>query len=116
MKKVFILTEGGENKGFGHITRCTSLYQAFEEKGIIPEFIVINVKFVLLKLLHKFKRFPIQNTQMFKIFLNTFIIIFLNLNKYQSKIIMVIEYARHGARAPVGHLFDRNVYKNEYSG
>ena len=40
MKKVIILTEGGENIGFGHITRCTSLYQAFEEKGIIPEFIV----------------------------------------------------------------------------
>jgi len=40
MKKVFILTEGGENIGFGHITRCTALYQAFEEKGIIPKFIV----------------------------------------------------------------------------
>ena len=38
--KVFILTEGGENIGFGHITRCTSLYQVFEEKGITPEFIV----------------------------------------------------------------------------
>lgn len=38
--KVFILTEGGRNIGFGHITRCTSLYQAFQEKGITPEFIV----------------------------------------------------------------------------
>ncbi|HQI42370.1 MAG TPA: UDP-2,4-diacetamido-2,4,6-trideoxy-beta-L-altropyranose hydrolase [Ignavibacteriaceae bacterium] len=38
--KVFILTEGGKNIGFGHITRCTALYQAFEERGIIPKFIV----------------------------------------------------------------------------
>ncbi len=38
--RVFILTEGSSNIGFGHITRCTSLYQAFKEKGIIPEFIV----------------------------------------------------------------------------
>lgn len=38
--KVFILTEGGRNMGFGHITRCTALYQAFEERGIIPKFIV----------------------------------------------------------------------------
>ena len=33
MKKVIILTEGGKKVGFGHITRCISLYQAFEEKG-----------------------------------------------------------------------------------
>lgn len=37
--KVFILTEGGRNIGFGHITRCTALYQAFEERGIISKFI-----------------------------------------------------------------------------
>ena len=30
--KVFIITEGGKDIGFGHITRCFSLYQAFEEK------------------------------------------------------------------------------------
>lgn len=35
--KFFIITEGSKNKGFGHITRCLSLYQAFEEKEIIPE-------------------------------------------------------------------------------
>lgn len=38
--RVFIVTEGSANKGFGHITRCTSLYQAFKEKGVLPEFIV----------------------------------------------------------------------------
>ena len=38
--KVFIITEGSSNIGFGHITRCTSLYQAFEEKGILPIFLI----------------------------------------------------------------------------
>ena len=38
--KVFILTEGGSVYGFGHITRCLSIYQAFLEKGITPQFII----------------------------------------------------------------------------
>lgn len=38
--RVLIITEGSISVGFGHITRCTSLYQAFEEMGITPEFIV----------------------------------------------------------------------------
>ena len=38
--KVFIFTEGSKNIGFGHITRCLSLYQAFEEYNIHPKFIV----------------------------------------------------------------------------
>jgi len=37
---VFIITEGGKNIGFGHITRCLSLYQAFQERGIKPKFII----------------------------------------------------------------------------
>lgn len=37
---VFILTEGGKNAGLGHITRCTSIYQAFEEVGIQSNFVV----------------------------------------------------------------------------
>ena len=38
--EVCILTEGGYDIGFGHVVRCMSLYQAFEEKGITPEFVV----------------------------------------------------------------------------
>lgn len=34
--KVTIITEGFQNTGYGHITRCISLYQAFEEKNIFP--------------------------------------------------------------------------------
>lgn len=40
MKKIAIVTEGGKEKGFGHITRCLSLYQAFEERGVVPNFII----------------------------------------------------------------------------
>ena len=38
--KVCILTEGGENIGFGHITRCTAIYQALQERAIQPIFII----------------------------------------------------------------------------
>ena len=38
--KAFIITEGGRNIGFGHITRCISLYQAFEIRELLPELIV----------------------------------------------------------------------------
>lgn len=38
--KVYIITEGNSTVGFGHISRCTSLYDAFKEKGIIPTFII----------------------------------------------------------------------------
>lgn len=38
--KVFILTEGGKNIGFGHITRCRGLYDALKEIGITPLLVV----------------------------------------------------------------------------
>jgi UDP-2,4-diacetamido-2,4,6-trideoxy-beta-L-altropyranose hydrolase len=38
--RVFILTEGGSNIGIGHITRCASLYEALEDKGMVPEFVI----------------------------------------------------------------------------
>jgi len=38
--KVCILTEGGRDIGYGHITRCTSICQAFEELGIQSQLIV----------------------------------------------------------------------------
>ena len=38
--KVFIVTEATASTGFGHLTRCTSIYQAFSEKKITPHFII----------------------------------------------------------------------------
>ncbi len=40
MINVFILTEGGARGGFGHVTRCASLHQAFEERGIKPQLFI----------------------------------------------------------------------------
>jgi len=37
--KVAIITEGFLGTGYGHLTRCLSIYQAFEEKGINPIYI-----------------------------------------------------------------------------
>jgi len=48
--KVFIITEGSKNIGFGHITRCLSLCQAFKDRGILPEFIINgdnNIEYLL---------------------------------------------------------------------
>lgn len=38
--RVYILTEGGRKIGLGHVVRCSSLCRAFEERGIMPEFII----------------------------------------------------------------------------
>ncbi len=38
--KVLIFTEGGRGVGFGHITRCLSLYQAFKKYGITSQMII----------------------------------------------------------------------------
>jgi UDP-2,4-diacetamido-2,4,6-trideoxy-beta-L-altropyranose hydrolase len=37
--KAVIVTEGFEGTGYGHLMRCLSLYQAFEERGITPTYI-----------------------------------------------------------------------------
>lgn len=37
---VVILTEGGTDKGFGHVARCSSIYQAFKQYNIRPKFII----------------------------------------------------------------------------
>lgn len=37
---VIILTEGGKDYGFGHVARCSSIYQAFLEYDISPKFII----------------------------------------------------------------------------
>ena len=37
---VVILTEGGKNYGFGHVARCSSIYQAFQYYNVFPKFLV----------------------------------------------------------------------------
>lgn len=38
--KIYIITEGSTNFGFGHIARCQALYDAFRAQGIKPNFII----------------------------------------------------------------------------
>jgi len=38
--RVVIFTEGGKNIGFGHMTRCLALCQAFEERGAVVDIIL----------------------------------------------------------------------------
>ena len=38
--EVVILTEGGKDYGYGHVARCSSIYQAFEHYDISPKFVV----------------------------------------------------------------------------
>lgn len=38
--KIYIFTESGKNIGLGHLTRCLSVYEAFEEKNLFPQIIV----------------------------------------------------------------------------
>ena len=38
--KVVILTEGGKDYGYGHVARCSSIYQAFDKYGVPVEFII----------------------------------------------------------------------------
>ena len=47
---IFIITEGFQKTGYGHLTRCQSIYQAFETLGIMPKMIVNgddNAKMIL---------------------------------------------------------------------
>lgn len=56
--KILFLTEGGKKIGFGHITRCIALCEAFEEKGINPELLANGDSSILnLLKLKKFQRF-----------------------------------------------------------
>lgn len=38
--KIYIITEGFKSTGYGHVTRCLSIYQAFEENGYNPVMII----------------------------------------------------------------------------
>ena len=40
MPQAIILTDGGGNAGFGHVTRCLSLGQAFQHRGFRVSFII----------------------------------------------------------------------------
>ncbi len=48
MLKAFIITEGGGPAGYGHISRCLALYQAFKKKGIRVKMIINSMNGITL--------------------------------------------------------------------
>ncbi len=67
--QVRIITEAGRNIGFGHLTRCIALYQAFEEFNISPEIIVngdLTVDFLLKNIRFRKLNWLKQKNQIFK--------------------------------------------------
>ena len=42
--KIFFLTEGGRSIGYGHITRCNAIYEAFEDRGMSPQLFINGVQ------------------------------------------------------------------------
>jgi UDP-2,4-diacetamido-2,4,6-trideoxy-beta-L-altropyranose hydrolase len=67
--KVFIITEGNKNTGFGHVTRCLSLYQAFRERGILPEFIINgdnNIEYLLRDVNYQIFNWLDEKSKLFK--------------------------------------------------
>jgi len=68
--KVFIITEAGKKVGFGHLTRCTSLYDAFKENDIDAGLIVDGDKScaqVLRKKRYQMLNWLEDNARLFKI-------------------------------------------------
>lgn len=74
---VFILTEVGDKIGFGHLSRCISIYQSFQKRKIIPH-IVLNIKGNYdLNLNQKYIDFDWinENNRLFKIINNSDVVI-----------------------------------------
>lgn len=86
---VFILTEGGKNKGFGHIARCSSIFNAFKVKGFSPKLLINGDESIIP--IFKNLEFSIEN------WLN-------NLPPIKSSDIVVID----------SYLADESLYKKIY--
>lgn len=76
--KIFLITEGNKKIGFGHITRCLSLYHAFKVRGYNPKFI-INGDDSVLDLInncnYKFFDWINNKTKLFKEIQDSYIVI-----------------------------------------
>lgn len=94
--KVVIITEGSSEIGFGHITRCMSLYHIFKEKGFTVQFIV-NGDFTVEPLLKNtnYETFNwLENKdKLFKLLKNTAIVI---IDSYLSNEALYKEIAGYG--------------------
>lgn len=126
--KVFIITEGSKDIGFGHITRCISLYQAFKERGIMPEFIVNgddNIKDLLKERNHQIFNWLKEKDKLFELVNNADIVIidsYLADKSLYDKIaevlhnrplVMIDDYNR--IEYPIGIIVNPSIYGDKVS-
>lgn len=64
-KRVIIFTEGGQDIGFGHLTRCSALYDEIDKRGI--EVVLVIYGKGIENLLGK-KKIYISRLEEFRIF------------------------------------------------
>ena len=121
---VYILTEGSKKVGFGHITRCISLYQAFEERKIIPKLLVngdSNVRIFLKGLNYQIFDWLKEKNETYKLLEKTDIVIIdsyladLNFYKKISKIVKTPVYIDDNKRLdyPSGIVVNGAIYAEE---
>lgn len=92
MKRVLILTEGGKGIGFGHITRCSSIYQAFEEFNFNSR-MIINADDSIVELVKDFNYSLIDWINNFDCIINeikTYDIIFIDSYKASEELYVKI--------------------------
>ena len=122
--KILILTEGGKNIGFGHITRCISLSQAFEEKEMSPELIVSGdevVENLLKDKKHEVFNWLKEEERLFNLARNAAIVIVdsyladFNFYKKISEIAEISVYIDDNKRFdyPTGFVINGSVYAEE---
>lgn len=122
--KIYILTEGGKDIGFGHITRCKSLYQAFEKNGTTPTFITNGDKAVrdlLRDKNHHIFNWPGEQQKLFSIIENADIVTIdsyladFNFYKKVSEIIKIPVYIDDNMRLdyPKGVVVNGNIFAEE---
>jgi UDP-2,4-diacetamido-2,4,6-trideoxy-beta-L-altropyranose hydrolase len=122
--KVSIITEGSNKIGFGHVTRCLSIYQAFEERGVSP-LLIINGDNIIESLLknYNYKIFKwLENTKkLFNIIKDSDIIIIdsyladYNIYKTISNFTKIIVYLDDNNRIeyPKGIILNGSIYAQE---
>ena len=122
--KVFIITEGGKDIGFGHITRCLSLYQAFEERRIKLKFIVNadnSIEGILINVNYKKFNWFKERNKIFKIIENADIVIIdsyladVSFYKKLSELVKIAIYIDDNKRLdyPRGIVVNGNIYAKE---
>lgn len=122
--KVFIITEGGVKMGFGHITRCISLYEAFEEIKIPVEFIINGdeaIEILLNGKNHKIINWPKEKDKLFSLIKEAAIVVIdsyiadLEFYKKTSDLASISVYIDDNNRIeyPNGIVVNSNIYAKE---